>query len=64
MSILSGINRHEVLRFYERVNRIKPSAPVEARRGPSSTVLEISAEAKKKLVMEMAREEVLKKIRE
>lgn len=64
MSVLSEVNRHDVLRFYERVNRLHPTAQAGIKRNAPSSVIEISAEAKKKLVMEMAREEVLKKIRE
>ncbi len=65
MSDLSSVNRVEVIRFYHRVNRLKPTLaePAEERAGKAGACIEISAEAKKQSVINQAREEVLAKIK-
>jgi hypothetical protein len=53
----------EVIRFYERVNKLKPSLLADRLRSNSQDLINISAEAKKKLVLDQARNEVLEKIK-
>ena len=57
------VNTHEVIRFYERVNRLKPHSLTDRGQINSVQVIDISAEAKRKLVLELAFSEVLEKIR-
>jgi hypothetical protein len=57
------VNFHEVIRFYERVNKLKPTSLAERLRSNSQELINISAEAKKKLVLDQARNEVLEKIK-
>jgi hypothetical protein len=57
------VNAHEVIRFYERVNRLKPHSLTDRGQINSSHFIDISAEAKRKLVLELAFSEVLEKIR-
>jgi hypothetical protein len=57
------IHFHEVIRFYERVNKLKPTSLTERLRSNSPDLINISAEAKKKLVMDQARNEVLEKLK-
>ena len=59
----SPVNSHEVIRFYERVNRLKPTSLTDRSQINSSHFIDISADAKRKLVLEMAFSEVLEKIR-
>jgi hypothetical protein len=54
---------HDIIRFYERVNKLKPKFLSDRERETNPDLLNISAEAKKKLVLEQARTEVLEKIR-
>jgi len=54
---------HDIIRFYERVNKLKPNFLSDRERETNPDLLNISAEAKKKLVLEQARTEVLEKIR-
>jgi hypothetical protein len=53
----------EVIRFYERVNKLKPTSLSEQLRSGSQDSINISAEAKKRLVMDQARNEVLEKLK-
>ena len=57
------VNFHEVIRFYDRVNRLKPASFTDRGQVNGSDFLNISAEAKKKFVLEQARSEVLEKIK-
>jgi len=57
------IQIHEVIRLYERVNRMKSTASENRAQGSSSDLLNISAEAKKKLVRDQARSAVLERIK-
>ncbi|MBI4764769.1 MAG: hypothetical protein HY787_09210 [Deltaproteobacteria bacterium] len=52
----------EFIRFYVRVARLKPNSLVD-RTQNKSDLMDISAEAKKKLVFKQAFNEVLEKIR-
>jgi hypothetical protein len=57
------VHFYEVIRFYERINKIKPAAQSDRGQSNNSDFLNISAEAKKRLVREQAGNEVLEKIR-
>jgi hypothetical protein len=57
------IQIHEVIRLYERVNRLKPTSSENPSQENSSDLLNISAEAKKKLVREQAESAVLERIK-
>ena len=57
------IHYHEVIRFYQRLNKLKPVSITEKTRLNNSDSLSISSEAKKRLVMEQARSEVFEKIK-
>jgi hypothetical protein len=59
----SPVNSHEVIRFYERVNRLKPTSLGDRGQINSGHFIDISADAKRKIVLEMAFSEVLEKIR-
>jgi hypothetical protein len=63
MSTSPAINNNAVIRFYERVNRFKPSYPADPGQSANQSFIDISAEAKKKFVMELARNEVLERIK-
>ncbi|MEW6187352.1 MAG: hypothetical protein AB1585_16585 [Thermodesulfobacteriota bacterium] len=63
MSTSTAINHNDVIRFYERVNRLKPSHPADPGRITTQSFIDISAEAKKKFVLELARDEVLERIK-
>jgi hypothetical protein len=57
------VHLHEVIRFYERVNRLNPTSSDDRISTGSSDLLNISAEAKKKLVREQAGSAVLERIK-
>jgi hypothetical protein len=57
------VNFHEVIRFYERVNRLTPASFTDRGQNTSSDLLNISAEAKRRFVLKQARSEVLEKIK-
>jgi|WetSurMetagenome_2_1015567.scaffolds.fasta_scaffold1532383_1 hypothetical protein len=57
------VHFHEVIRFYERVNKLKPASLADRLRSNSPDLINISSEAKKKFVLEQARNEVLEKIK-
>ncbi|MBI5601871.1 MAG: hypothetical protein HY879_00790 [Deltaproteobacteria bacterium] len=57
------IHFQEVIRFYARVNKLRNNASGDQGRSSSPDLLNISSEAKKKLVLEQARNEVLEKIK-
>ena len=59
----SPVNYPEVIRFYERVTRLKPASLADRGQNNSSDLLNISAEAKKKFVLKQAFSEVLEKIK-
>jgi hypothetical protein len=54
---------HEVIRFYDRVNKLKPDRSGDRGRTGGPDMLNISAEAKKRLVREQARSAVLERIK-
>jgi hypothetical protein len=54
---------NEVVRLYNRVSKLNPSAILEKERGEPQDVVNISVEAKKKQILEKARSEVLERIR-
>jgi hypothetical protein len=56
------VNFPEFIRFYERVNQLKPVSSAD-RTQNITDLLDISAEAKKKVVFKQAFNEVLEKIR-
>ena len=53
------IHFQEVIRFYERINKLRPTNSEEKGRKAGPDLLNISAEAKKRLVLDQARSEVL-----
>ena len=55
---------NEVMHLYSKVSKIKPSIILEKEPEEPSDLVQISSEAKKKQVLDLARNEVLKKIRE
>jgi hypothetical protein len=57
------IQIHEVIRLYERVNRLNLNSSENRSQGNSSDLLNISAEAKKRLVREQAKSVVLERIK-
>jgi len=57
------VNFHEVIRFYERVNRLTPASFTDRGQNNGSDLLNISAEAKRRFVLKQARSEVLEKIK-
>jgi hypothetical protein len=57
------IQINEVIRLYERVNRLKPSSLENRFQSTNADSLNISAEAKKKLVREQAQNAVLERIK-
>ena len=57
------VNYPEVIRFYERVTRLKPASLDDRGQNNSSDLLNISAEAKKKFVLKQAFSEVLERIK-
>ncbi|MBA4394132.1 MAG: hypothetical protein C0407_11315, partial [Desulfobacca sp.] len=57
------VHFHEVIRFYERVNKLKPASLSDRLRSNNQDLINISAEAKKKLVFDQARNEVLEKLK-
>ncbi len=57
------VHFQEVIRFYERVNKLRNASSVERGLVKGPDLLNISSEAKKRLVMEQARNEVLEKIK-
>jgi hypothetical protein len=59
----SPVNYPEVLRFYERVTRLKPTSLADRGQNNVADLLNISAEAKKKFVLKQAFSEVLEKIK-
>jgi len=59
----SPVNYPEVIRFYERVTHLKPASLADKGQNNSSDLLNISAEAKKKFVLEQAFSEVLERIK-
>jgi hypothetical protein len=59
----SPVNYQEVIRFYERVTRLKPASWADRGQNNNGDLLNISAEAKKKFVLKQALSEVLEKIK-
>lgn len=55
---------NEVMHLYNRVSKLKPIALLEREQGEPQDVVNISAEAKKRQILEQARSEVLERIRE
>lgn len=54
---------NEVMHLYNRVSKLKPSTILEREQKEPQDVVSISAEGKKKQVLEQARTEVLERIR-
>ena len=54
---------NEVMHLYNRLSKLKPSAILERDQAEPQDVVNISAEAKKRQVMDQARTEVLEQIR-
>ena len=54
---------NEVMHLYNRVSKLKPSTILEKEQGEPRDVVHISAEAKKRQILEQARTEVLDQIR-
>jgi hypothetical protein len=56
---------NEVMQLYNRISKLKPSMILDKEEQPEpQDVVKISAEAKKKQILEQARSEVLERIRE
>ena len=53
----------EVMNLYNRISKLKPSMILEKDQAEQQDSVSISAEAKKKQVLEQARTEVLERIR-
>jgi len=54
---------NEVMHLYNRLSKLKPSAILEKEQGGPRDIVHISAEAKKRQVLDQARSEVLDQIR-
>ncbi len=54
---------HEVSHLYSRLSKLKPSTIIEKEQGEPQDVVHISAEAKKRQILDQARTEVLDQIR-
>jgi hypothetical protein len=54
---------HEVIRFYDRVNKLKPDRAEDRAQTGGPDMLNISAEAKKRFVRDQARSAVLERIK-
>ena len=54
---------NEVMHLYNRVQKLKPSAILEREQKEPQDVVQISAEGKKRQIVEQARTEVLDRIR-
>ncbi len=57
------VHFQEVIRFYERVNKLRNATSSEPLQTSVPDSLNISAEAKKRLVMDQARNQVLARIK-
>ncbi|HAM52151.1 MAG TPA: hypothetical protein DCP92_16220 [Nitrospiraceae bacterium] len=55
---------NEVMHLYNRVSKLKPSMIIEKEPEEPPDFVQISADAKKKQVLDLAKNEVLKRIRE
>ena len=53
----------EVSHLYNRLSKLKPSAIIEKEQSEPQDVVHISAEAKKRQILDQARTEVLEQIR-
>jgi hypothetical protein len=54
---------HEAMHLYNRLSKLKPSAILETERGEPRDLVNVSAEAKKRQILDQARTEVLDQIR-
>jgi hypothetical protein len=54
---------NEVMHLYNRVSKLNPSTIIERDQPEPQDIINISAEAKKRQVMEQTRNEILEKIR-
>jgi hypothetical protein len=54
---------NEVMHLYNRLSKLKPGAILDREPGETQDVVRISAEAKKRQVLDQARTEVLEQIR-
>jgi hypothetical protein len=54
---------NEVMHLYNRLSKLKPSSILEKDQGEPQDVVQISAEAKKRQVLDQARSEVMEQIR-
>ena len=57
------VNFPEFIRFYERVTRLKPVSQADRTQRSGNDLLDISANAKKRVVFKQTLNEVLEKIR-
>jgi len=55
---------HEAVHLYNRLSKLKPSSLLEREQTEPQDVVQISAEAKKRQVLDQARSEVMEKIRQ
>jgi hypothetical protein len=53
----------EVVTLYNRVSKLNPSAMIEREQAETRDIVNISTDARKKQIIEQARNEVIKKIR-
>lgn len=62
---IAPFQTNEVIQLYNRISKLKPSMILDKEEQPEpQDVVKISAEAKKKQILEQARSEVLERIRE
>jgi len=55
---------NEVMHLYNRVSKLRPAALLEREQGEPQDIVNVSAEAKKRQILEQARSEVLERVRE
>lgn len=61
---ISPFQVNEMMNLYNRVAKLKPAAILERDQASPHDLVNISAEAKKRQILEQARTEVLERIRE
>ena len=54
---------NEVVRLYDRVSKLNPSTNLEKEQEEPQDIVNISAEARKKQILEKARSQVIERIR-
>lgn len=60
---ISPFQFNEIVHLYNRVSKLKPSAILERDYPEPQDIVNISAEAKKKQIIEQAKDEILEKLR-